>query len=140
MSILNPSQSVGVGIGIGAVDLLIFSMHLPPIADIRTASPTNPKNPGKPGNPDIESSRRSAVLYCTGVNGLISLVTRDWNVFLIGGIVTVAMSYISAHANAINPQTGKMAGQPASLGGAGQDSGYGFAMQDYGMQENEAAQ
>jgi hypothetical protein len=138
MSILNPSQSVGVGIGIGAVDLLIFSMHLPPIADIRTASPTNSKNPGKPGNPDIESSRRQAVIYCTGVNGLISLITRDWNVFLIGGIVTVAMSYISAHANAINPLTGKMAGQPAQLGGDTGESG--FAMQDYGMQQEESAQ
>lgn len=138
MSILNPSQSVGVGIGIGAVDLLIFSMHLPPIADIRTASPTNPNNPGKPGNPDIESSRRQAVVYCTGVNGLISLITRDWNVFLIGGMVTVAMSYISAHANAVNPLTGKMAGGPASLGSDTVDPG--FAMQDYGMQDQGSDQ
>ncbi len=133
MSILNPSQSVGVGIGIAAVDLLIFQMHLPPITDIRTASPTNPKNPGKPGNPDVESARRQAVVYCVGVNGLISLITRDWNVFLIGGMATVAMSYISAHANAINPQTGKMAGQPSSLGV--NTVNQGFALQDYGMQD-----
>jgi len=124
---------VGVGIGIAAVDLLIFQMHLPPITDIRTASPTNHKNPAKPGNPDVESARRQAVVYCVGVNGLISLITRDWNVFLIGGIATVAMSYISAHANAINPQTGKMAGQPASLGADTVDQG--FALQDYGMQD-----
>jgi hypothetical protein len=138
MSILNPSQSVGVGIGIGAVDLLIFSMHLPPIADIRTASPVNMKNPAKPGNQDIESSRRQAVIYCVGINGLISLITKDWNVFLIGGIVTTAMSYISAHANAINPDTGKMAGQPVSLGSAtGVDPG--FALADYGMAESEAS-
>jgi hypothetical protein len=133
MSILNPSQSVGVGIGIAAVDLLIFQMHLPPITDIRTASPTNPANPAKPGNPDVETARRQAVMYCVGINGLISLITRDWNVFLIGGIATVSMSYISAHANAVNPLTGKMAGATQSLGSeVGVDPG--FAMQDYGMQ------
>lgn len=139
MSILNPSQSVGVGIGIAAVDLLVFSQHVPSIADVRTASPNNPNKPGKPGNPDVESARRQAVIYCVGINGFISLITRDWNVFLIGGIATVAMSYITAHANAINPATGKMAGMPATLGGSGVDT-TAFALPDYGMQETDTAQ
>ena len=81
-SILNPSQSVGVGIGIAAVDLLIFNQMMPSTTDIRTAQPQNH---------DVEGERRKAVIYCVGVNGFISLITRDWNVFLIGGIATVAM-------------------------------------------------
>ena len=128
MSILNPSQSVGVGIGIGAVDLLIFSQHVPSIADVRTA---------RPQNKDVESSRRMAVIYCVGVNGFISLITRDWNVFLIGGAVTVAMSYIVAHANEINPETGKMQGSPVTSVAPEMAQ---WAVPDYAMQQPETSQ
>jgi len=123
-SILNPSQAVGVGIGIGAVDLLIFQQMLPQTADIRRASPQNH---------DVEAERRKAVSYCVGVNGFISLITRDWNVFLIGGIVTIAMSYIVAHANEVNPATGKMTATAASI-----DQSIGdFALPSYDMSQQE---
>lgn len=125
-SILNPSQSVGVGIGIGAVDLLIFDRMVPGVADIRTA---------RPHNKDVESVRRQATIYCVGVNGFISLITRDWNVFLIGGMVTLAMSYLVAHANEVNPDTGKMQGSvEASLT---PDMGQ-WAVPDYSMQQEPA--
>jgi len=123
-SILNPSQSVGVGIGIGAVDLLIFNQMLPQSADIRRASPQNT---------DIEAERRKAVSYCVGVNGFISLITRDWNVFLIGGIVTIAMSYVVAHANEVNPATGKMTSSEMSIDRSMAD----FALPNYDMQQAE---
>jgi hypothetical protein len=122
-SILNPSQSVGVGIGIGAVDLLIFDRMIPGIADIRTAAPRNA---------DIETTRRQATIYCVGVNGFISLITRDWNVFLIGGMVTLAMSYLVAHANEVNPATGKMAGPVEASIAPGMEA---FALEDYSMQQ-----
>ena len=98
-SILNPSQSVATGVGIGVVDLFVFNQHLPPMADIRTA---------QPHNTDVDAARRQATGMCIAVNGLVSLMTRDWNVFLIGGVVTVGMSYLAVHANALNPQTGKL--------------------------------
>jgi hypothetical protein len=98
-SVLNPSETVAIGVGIGAVDAFIFSQHLPPMADIRTATPQND---------DVDVSRRQATGLCIAVNGFVSLITRDWNVFLIGGIVVVGLSYITAHANSINPATGKM--------------------------------
>lgn len=123
-SILTPSQSVGVGIGIGAVDLLIFDRMAPPVADVRTAAPQNN---------DVETTRRQATIYCVGVNGFVSLITKDWNVFLIGGIVTIAMSYLLAHANEINPSTGKMAGAAQSI-----DTGMAdWAVPDYGMQTTD---
>ena len=122
-SILNPSQSVAMGIGIGAVDLLIFDRMVPGTADIRTAAPKNS---------DIETVRRQATIYCAGVNGFISLITRDWKVFLIGGIVTIAMSYLTAHANAVNPQTGKMA--PTVEASLQSDMG-AWALPDYSMQQ-----
>ena len=99
-SILSPGHSVAVGVAIGAVDVFIFNQHVPNFTDIRSAQPINS---------DVDAARRQATIMCTAVNGLVSLMTRDWNVFLIGGIVTVGLSWFAAHANAINPQTGKIA-------------------------------
>lgn len=122
-SILSPTASVATGIGVGAVDLLIFDRMIPGIADIRTAAPKNK---------DIETVRRQATIYCAGVNGFISLITRDWNVFLIGGMVTIAMSYLIAHANEVNPATGKMtAPAETSIGPDMAD----WALPDYSMQQ-----
>ena len=98
-SILSPQHSVAVGVAIGAVDVFIFNQHIPNFADIRSAQPLND---------DVDAGRRQATIMCTAVNGLVSLMTRDWNVFLIGGIVTVGLSWFAAHANAVNPQTGKL--------------------------------
>jgi hypothetical protein len=98
-SILQPSQAVAVGIGISALDLLIFDHFVPSVADVRTAAPQNS---------DVETARRQATIYCVGINGLVSLMTRDWNVFLIGGMTTAAMSWLIVHANTVNPVTGTM--------------------------------
>lgn len=122
-SILSPTASVATGIGIGAVDLLIFDRMVPGVADIRTAAPKNQ---------DVETVRQQATIYCTGVNGFVSLITRDWNVFLIGGIVTIAMSYLVAHANEVNPQTGKMT-PPAETSLTPDMSSW--ALPDYSMQQ-----
>lgn|SRR5487761_132413 len=120
-SILKPEHSVAVGIGIGAVDLLIFNHSLPKLADIRTANQDNT---------DVEVARRQATIACVGVNGLVSLMTRDWNVFLIGGAITAGMSLLVVHANAVNPQTGKMPASTPTL--AGQSSAQMYPLPDYG--------
>jgi hypothetical protein len=122
-SILNPSQAVGVGIGISALDLLIFSHFVPGVADIRSANPQNT---------DVETGRRQATIYCVGINGLVSLMTRDWNVFLIGGATTAAMSWLVVHANMIHPQTGTMMG-PGETAQASNENMYplpSYEMQD----------
>lgn len=125
-SILKPSETIAVGVGIGAVDVFIFTQHLPAMADIRTA---------QPHNTDVDASRRQATGLCIAVNGFVSLISRDWNVFLIGGIVTVGLSYLATHANALDPATGKMAGGTPSLGG---DDLQAYPLPDY-SEDSEAA-
>lgn len=121
-SILNPSQSVAIGVGMGALDLWIFNQHLPPTADIRVATP---------GDKDVETGRRQATIMAVGINGLVSVMTRDWNVFLIGGAVTAAMSILVAHANAVHPDTGTMKApgetQEADMSAAYSLPDYGYA-------------
>jgi hypothetical protein len=122
-SVLNPSQAVGVGVGISALDLLIFSHFVPSLTDVRSANPQNT---------DVETARRQATIYCVGINGLVSLMTRDWNVFLIGGATTAAMSWLVVHANTVSPQTGTMQspGDAASSSNANM-----YPLPDYSMQD-----
>lgn len=121
-SILSPSQSVAIGVGIGVVDAFIFAHGLPNMADVRSA---------KPQNNDIDATRRQATGACIAINGLVSVMTRDWDVFLIGGIVTVALSWLYVHANAVDPSTGRMQGDPYSAPAAEQDNATGFPLADY---------
>jgi hypothetical protein len=126
-SILAPGQSVAIGVGLGAVDMFIFNAHLPNAADVRTAAPQNT---------DIDTARRQATGLCIAINGLASVITRDWNVFLIGGVVTVGMSWLFAHANAVEPSTGKMAQQPGNANvSPDQDNANAYPLADYGNQD-----
>ena len=121
-SILSPSQSVAIGVGIGVVDAFIFSHGLPNMADVRSA---------KPQNKDVDATRRQATAACIAVNGLVSVMTRDWDVFLIGGVVTVALSWLYVHANSVDPATGKMQGDAYAPATADQDNAAGFPLADY---------
>jgi hypothetical protein len=129
-SILNPSQSVAIGIGLGAVDAFIFSSHLPNAADVRTANP---------GNNDVDATRRQAVGLCIAINGLASVMTRDWNVFLIGGIVTVGLAFFYVHANAVDPSTGKMVEPGNAKAVPEQDNANAYTMPDYGYSSGSEA-
>jgi hypothetical protein len=127
-SILNPSQSVAIGIGIGVVDLFIFQKHLPAVADVRTAEPQDN---------DIDASRRSATMTCIAINGLVSLMTRDWDVFLIGGAITAAMSWTYAHANTVHPATGTTQA-PGEMKVTQDDLSHQYPMPDYADSEQAA--
>lgn len=120
-SILTPAQSVATGVGIGVVDLFIFEKHLPAVADVRTASPQDT---------DIDASRRAATMTCIAVNGLVSVMTRDWNVFLIGGAITAAISWTFAHANTVDPATGTTA-SPGDQAMSPDDMNAQYALPDY---------
>lgn len=120
--ILDPSQVVAIGVGIGAVDAFIFANHLPNMADVRSA---------KPQNSDIDTTRRQATTACVAVNGLVSVMTGSWDVFLIGGVVTLALSYLYAHANSIDPATGKMEASNQAPPAPDQDNASGFPLPDY---------
>lgn len=122
-SILNPTASVAVGIGLAAVDLWIFTNHVPPIADIRTADP---------GNADVETARRQATIMSVAVNGLVSVMTGDWNVFLIGGAVTAGFSFLLCHANAVHPATGTMKSPEENTAIATSNGEAGYNLPDYG--------
>jgi hypothetical protein len=100
-------HAVELGVGVGLVNSLIFMHFLPPVADVRTAEPYNQ---------DIEGSERTALLATTMFTLLVAGFAKSWDTFIIGGVVIVGVDFAFKHANAVNPDTGKMNQAPESGG------------------------
>lgn len=103
-SILKPESSVLTGLAEGAAIVAIYTASLPNTADVRTAAPHNT---------DVEAARKRAAWTSGGVLGVIFLLTRDLNSFLIGGAVLAAIDFHYKHADAVSPATGKATLPPA---------------------------
>jgi hypothetical protein len=102
-----------LGVLVGIADILIYQHFVPGVADVRQADAFNP---------DIESAERKALLVGTAFTVVVAGFARSAEVFAIGGIALVSADFAIKHANAVNPQTGKL-----------QDSGTAtsFPMPDY---------
>ena len=91
------------GVGVAGVDVLLWQHFVPNHSDIRTADAYNP---------DIESAERKALLIGSAFTLIVAGFARSVEVFTIGGGALVMLDFATKHANAVNPQTGKM--QPVS--------------------------
>jgi hypothetical protein len=109
---LKPEASVIAGATVAGITIAIYQMHLPSIADSR-------QNPADDGH--LEAARRQAAWWAAGMIGLVSLLTQDPNVFIIGGSTLTVMDYMHKHSNQVNPDTGKIHSQydTTSIGVAG---------------------
>lgn len=96
-----PENAITIGIAEAVAVYAIYQAALPAHTDIRAADPHNT---------DVEASRKRAAWMSAGVLGLVFLMTRDVNSFLIGGFTLAGVDFMVKHANAVHPATGKMAG------------------------------
>jgi hypothetical protein len=107
----------------GLASIMVFDYVMPPNEDIRASTPFNS---------DIESMEREALAISVGLVLITAGVMRSVEVFIIGGAVIIGVDFATKHANAINPDTGKMA-SPSPMTSVSTS----FPMADYG--ENQAA-
>lgn len=98
-SILRPEGSITMGIATGILVYAIYDRSLPPAATMHAT---------KPNDINIEAGRKKATITSAGVVAAVSLLTRDANVFILGGIVLIALDIHARHANAVNPSTGEL--------------------------------
>jgi hypothetical protein len=99
-SILKPDGSILMGVATAALVAVIFRTQLPEGAVIHATDPANDIN--------VDAGRKKATLSSIGVLSAITLLTRDVNVFILGGVVTVALDFNARHANASHPVTGQL--------------------------------
>lgn len=119
-----PDMGVGhkalIGVGVAIGNILVYSHFVPPVTDVRVAEPFDS---------DVENAERKALIYTIALTSLVSLLTRSKEVFIIGGVAIIAEDFTITHANAVNPDTGKMASPTApSLDISNVES---FPMTDY---------
>jgi hypothetical protein len=109
---------IGVAVAIG--NIMVYSHFVPPISDVRVAEPFDS---------DVENAERKALIYTGVLTSLVALLTRSKEVFIIGGVAIIAEDFATKHANAVNPDTGKMtSATPPALDVSNVES---FPMTDY---------
>lgn len=107
MALRAEGGKVLVGTVTGVASILIFDHLVPPYEDVRNASPFNG---------DVESMERMALGLSTGLVIVTAGLMRSVEVFIIGGAFIVAIDFMTKHANALNPDSGKM-GTPSVTAG-----------------------
>lgn len=95
---LKPEVSITTGLAVGALVWTIYNRALPADVDMRVAAPNDA---------DIESSRKKAAYTAAGVVAGVSLIAKDATVFILGGMMVVAVDWWARHANAVNPELGR---------------------------------
>lgn len=121
-----PTQhATSVGVLVGIVDVVLWRHFVPNMSDVRTAHPFNT---------DVESAERTALLVGTVFTLVVAGFARSMEVFAIGGLTLVALDFATKHANAVHPDTGKMAGMgPGDVSTGTSES---FPMPDYANAES----
>lgn len=98
-SILKPDGSIALGIATGVLVYAVYDRALPDSATIH-ATQANDIN--------VEAGRKKAVWTSAGILAAITLLTKDVEVFILGGVVLVALDFHARHANATSPETGNL--------------------------------
>lgn len=95
---LSPEGKLGLSLTTGVLVYGIYQLQMPTHTDIRTV---------EAGNADVEASEKTATWIAATTVAGISLIAKSPEVFVIGGLITVAMAWTYRHANAVNPLTKK---------------------------------
>lgn len=113
---LKPSESVMVSLATGAMVVGVYQYSLPTVAEAHQTEPYNIH---------LEAGRKKAMWTSGAVVGGMFLLTRDPNVFMVGGLAFLALEWSHRHANTTAPGTGKMV-QKSAVDALNQ----GYAMTD----------
>lgn len=123
-SVMSPGEGVTVGVITAAGVYLIYNNSLPSIADVRVSPPHDP---------DAESARKAAAWKSAALIGVVFLVARDINSYIISGAALVGIDLMHKHANAVHPATGKLDTSGGGLSVA-PELGQEYSMPEYSQE------
>jgi hypothetical protein len=120
---LAKEQSIVAGLAVASIVYATYSKATPTVADMRV---------GNRMNDDIESSRKVAAWTSAAVVAGVSLIAKDPNIFVMGGVMVIGLDWMTRHANAVDPQSGRAStlirGGNLPVATQSNDSGaYGYA-------------
>jgi hypothetical protein len=109
-SILKPQGSVTMGI---ATAILVYAIYDRSLPDAATMGAT------KPYDVNIEQGRQKAGYTAAAALAAVTLITKDVNVFILGGMVLIALDVHARTANATEPTTGSLVAPQESTSSGG---------------------
>lgn len=98
-SILKPDGSIAMGIATGVFVYVIYDRSLPDAATMHATQPYDI---------NIESGRKKAAYTAAAALAGVTLLTKDVNVFILGGIMLFALDLHARHASVTSPATGDL--------------------------------
>lgn len=101
-----PEGGIAAGVGTLIAVALIYNSQLPSSADLRV---------GPAHDDNTEKSRKGAAVMSSAVIGVVFLLTRDLNAFIISGIGLGGIDYLAKHHNGINGANGRWDSPTASM-------------------------
>lgn len=93
---LKAETSLFVGLTTATIVYGIYQGALPTLADVRTV---------EPNNTDLQSAEKTATWTAAAVVAGVSLLARDATVFIMGGTMLVALSWLHRYSDQVNPLT-----------------------------------
>lgn len=99
MSLLKPSESVIASVALGTMVVGVYSVALPHAIDVR-ASDENDDH--------VASAEKTAAWMSAGVVAGMSFLLRDPTMFVTGSVMVIGLSWWYRHANAVNPNIGRV--------------------------------
>jgi hypothetical protein len=93
---LKRETSVGVGLAVMGLSWAVYTQVTPRVADLRVS---------RPNEVNALAAEKTARWTAGAIVVGVSLVTRDATVFIMGGIMVVALSWMHRQANMVNPAT-----------------------------------
>lgn len=98
-SILKPGESVMASAATVGFVFAVYQMNLGSIAGVHATEPNHPV---------LESSRKKAGYTAFAGVTALTLLTRDFNIGILGGATIIALDLNARHAIMTNPDTGKL--------------------------------
>lgn len=95
MSVLKPDVSIPVALATGALVYGVYNLALPSVADVRTSAEAHP---------DVEAANTMATWTSAVAVAGIALISKDMNVFIVGGGMVIALSWWYKHADMVIPE------------------------------------
>jgi len=99
VSAIDPNTGTVAGILSAAGVYLIYNNAMPSTTDLRTVAPHNL---------DADAARKTAAYESAALLGVVFLVTRNLDAFIIGGAAMFGIDLMYRHADAVHPATGKV--------------------------------
>jgi hypothetical protein len=99
VSILKPEGSIVLGAATAALVYGVYQISVPTTAQVHATVP---------GDVNVEAGRKKAVWTSAVFVSAVALMTRDKTIFVLGGLMLIALDWNTRHANASHPETGKV--------------------------------